>query len=87
MSPEACLKDREIYFSFEGDYNYMPYFLNMVGEDRVMGALDFPHTHYGVGANLSVALDLIRNHKELTESQKKKVLLDNSVAFYGFKDI
>lgn len=84
-SPEAVLKEHKIYFGFEGDYAYLPKFMDLVGEDRVMGAFDFPHTHYGV-ANLSASFDFMRNHEQLSLARKKKLLHDNSAAFYGWKD-
>ncbi len=85
-SPLEYLKEHQIFFVFEGKYSFMPEFLKLVGEDRVMGALDFPHTHYGT-ASLSESFDFIKNHKHLTDEQKRKVLRDNSVAFYGFSDV
>ncbi|WP_081063728.1 amidohydrolase family protein [Burkholderia multivorans] len=84
-SPEAYLRESQIYFGFEGDYAYMPEFMRFVGDDRVMGAFDFPHTHYGV-ANLSASFDFMRNHEDLSAVQKRKVLHDNAAAFYGFED-
>ncbi|MBA3770987.1 MAG: amidohydrolase family protein [Ramlibacter sp.] len=84
-SPEDVLREHQIYFGFEGDYGYLPKFMDLVGEDRVLGAFDFPHTHYGV-ASLSASFDFMRDHKELTPERKKKLLHDNSAAFYGWND-
>lgn len=84
-SPEAVLKEHQIYFGFEGDYDYLPQFMDLVGEDRVMGAFDFPHTHYGV-ANLSASFDYMRNHEHLSVERKRKLLHDNTAAFYNWKD-
>ncbi len=84
-SPTAYLREHQVYFGFEGDYAYMPEFMDLVGEDRVMGAFDFPHTHYGV-ASLSTAYDFMRNHEGLSLSRKRKVMHDNIAAFYGFHE-
>ena len=84
-SPKDVLNDHQIYFSFEGDYDYLPHFTKFVGEDRVMGAFDFPHTHYGV-ASLSAAFDFIRNHGNLSSETKRKLLHDNAASFYGWND-
>lgn len=84
-SPEAVLKEHQIYFGFEGDYDYLPAFMDLVGEDRVMGAFDFPHTHYGV-ANLSASFDFMRNHTGLSVERKRKLLHDNTAAFYNWND-
>ena len=84
-SPEAYLRENQVYFGYEGDYGYMPEFMKLVGDDRVLGAFDFPHTHYGE-ASLSASFDFMRDHEQLTLLQKRKVLHDNAAAFYGFKD-
>lgn len=85
-SPMEVLREHDIYFTFEGAYSYLPQFLKLVGEDRVMAALDFPHTHYGK-ASLSIAFDLARNHEVLTDDQKRKLLREASIRFYGWTDI
>jgi predicted TIM-barrel fold metal-dependent hydrolase len=82
-SPVEYLRDSQVYFGFEGDYACLPEFMDLVGEDRVMGAFDFPHTHYGV-ASLSVAYDFMRNHERLSLERKRKLLHDNTAAFFGF---
>lgn len=83
-SPKDYLREHQVYFGFEGDYAYLPEFMDLVGEDRVMGAFDFPHTHYGV-ASLSVSYDFMRNHERLSIGRKRKLLNDNIAAFYGFR--
>jgi uncharacterized protein len=85
-SPLDTLRGNPIYFSYEGDYAFLPRFLDIAGQDRVMGALDFPHTHYGT-ASLSIAWDLLRDHETLTDDQKRAVLRENALGFYGFDDI
>jgi len=77
------LQESDVYFSFDGDFSYLPRFMEIVGADRVMGALDFPHTHYGT-SNLSAAFEFIRNHEALNDTAKQKLLRDNAVAFYSF---
>ena len=84
-SPESVLREHAIFFGFEGDYDYLPGFMNLVGDDRVMGALDFPHTHYGV-ADLSASFDFMRNHTQLSLERKRKLLHDNAAAFYNWTD-
>jgi predicted TIM-barrel fold metal-dependent hydrolase len=78
------IREHRVYFSFDGDYSYMPRFLEIAGEERVLGALDFPHTHYGV-ADLSAAFDFIRNHVELNDEQRARVLGTNGLAYYGWE--
>jgi uncharacterized protein len=83
--PAQILQEHEIYFSFDGDFAYLPAFLDLVGQDRVLGALDFPHTHYGV-ADLSAAFDFIRDHAELHDGQKQAVLSTNALRYYGWDE-
>lgn len=85
VSPTEALRNHQVYFSFEGDYALLPRFCELVGDDRVMIALDFPHTHYGVHS-LSAAFDFVRNHQHLSAQQKRLLLRDNSLRFYGWKD-
>lgn len=80
-----AVRDNKVYFSFEGDFALLPRFLDLVGADRVMAALDFPHTHYGT-ASLSVALDLVRDHAGLDDVQKRWMLRDAARDFYAFPD-
>lgn len=79
------VRDNKVYFSFEGDFKLLPGFLDLVGSDRVMAALDFPHTHYGT-ASLSVALDLVRDHPGLDDVQKRWMLRDAARDFYAYTD-
>lgn len=85
VSPTDALRNHQVYFSFEGDYKLLPRFCELVGDDRVMIALDYPHTHYGVHA-LSAAFDFVRDHEHLTPRQKRLALRDNPLRFYGWKD-
>ena len=85
VSPTEAMRNHQVYFSFEGDYALLPRFCELVGDDRVMIALDFPHTHYGVHS-LSASFDFVRNHQHLSPEQKRLLLRDNPLRFYGWKD-
>ena len=84
-SVKDYLAEAQVFFSYEGDFAALPRFLDLVCDDKVMAAMDFPHTHYGT-ANLSEALDFVRNHEHLTPARKRKLLRDNALAFFGWKD-
>lgn len=85
LSPMEVLRERQIYFSYEGDYSLLPRFLDLVGEDRVMAALDFPHTHYGE-ASLSASFNFVRDHTGLDAARKRMLLRDTAAVFYGYDD-
>jgi predicted TIM-barrel fold metal-dependent hydrolase len=77
------LAESPVFFSFEGDFSTLPRFMDLVGDDKVMAAMDFPHTHYGT-ANLSEALDFVRKHEALSPARKRKLLRDNALKFFRF---
>jgi predicted TIM-barrel fold metal-dependent hydrolase len=85
-SPREVLREHAIYFTYEGELEYLPTFLAVAGQDRVMAALDFPHSHYE-GERMSSALGDIADDTGLDAAQKRRVLRDNAVAFYGWKDV
>jgi predicted TIM-barrel fold metal-dependent hydrolase len=86
LAPIEVLQQREVYFSYEGDYALLPRFLDLVGADRVMAALDFPHTHYAT-ASLSASFDFVRNHEGLSVPQKRAMLRDTALAYFGWTDL
>jgi predicted TIM-barrel fold metal-dependent hydrolase len=85
-SPRQVLREHSIYFTYEGDVDYLPTFLSIAGEDRVMAALDFPHGA-PVGERTSSTLGDIAGHAGIDEAQKRRVLRDNAIAFYGWTDL
>lgn len=85
-SPRQVLREHSIYFTYEGEIDYLPTFLEVAGQDRVMAALVFPHTH-DEGEQISSSLGDIADATGLSEDQKRRVLRDNAIAFYGWKDI
>jgi predicted TIM-barrel fold metal-dependent hydrolase len=51
---------------------------DLIGEDHVLFSSDFPH---GEGRD-NAALEILER-QDLSESQKRKLLYDNTVRFFG----
>jgi hypothetical protein len=79
-----------VFFSCEPADEFIPFFIDHVGEDAMLFASDYLHFdalfvgepgHDGKPYPGTVATLLAR--KDVPDSAKRKMLLDNSLAFYG----
>ncbi len=84
--PHVVLQEHPIYFTLEGDAEYLPTLIELVGEDRVMAASDIPHTHY-VGGRMNTTMDVVEAMETVTAAQKRKVMHDNACRYYGWDDV
>ncbi len=81
LSPRSIrehLGSGNIFVSCEGEDPYLKEELRLIGEDQFLYASDIPHPEVRENAALEI---LSRN--DLTEGQKRKILFDNEVRFYG----
>ncbi len=76
------LKENSLYFTVAGNEVNLMDFIDLVGEDRILGSSDFPHVHYEGGKLGSTLFDLA-NHSSLTSAQKIKFLGENAKNFYN----
>ena len=72
------LRECQIYLTTEAEEQYLPRVLEFVGDDRIMVSVDMPH---GEARENSVAE--IEERDDLTEAQKRQLLSDNALRFYG----
>jgi predicted TIM-barrel fold metal-dependent hydrolase len=77
-SASAHLKDRQIYFTCEGEEKLLPEVLSLVGEDRIMISADIPHSE-----GRETAIEEILARRDLSESAKEKILGLNAKVFYN----
>lgn len=84
--PDVVLQEHPIFFTLEGDAEYLPELMRIVGEDRVMAASDIPHTHY-VGGRMNTTMDVVEAMSSVTPLQKRKVMHDNACRYYGWDDV
>lgn len=80
-APSEYVRSGNVYFSCEVEEKTLPTVLDLVGEDRIFFASDYPHERrkgefYG-------DIDELTAREDLTESRKHKVLYANARRFYG----
>ena len=76
--PSDYVRSGKIYFSCEADERLLPQALELVGEDQIVYASDFPHWDH----TFPGSIDEIKNRADLTDAQKRKVLADNCRRLY-----
>ena len=77
MPPSEYFKHPNLYFACESDEEMLPYTLSVVGDDRIIMASDYPHWD----APFPGAVTGISDRTDLTDEQKRKVLVDNAKAY------
>jgi uncharacterized protein len=76
--PAYYLEHAKLYLTCESEDRLLPQVLEIWGEDRVMASSDMPHTELRDDAK-----DEITSRGDLSEPVKRKLLVDNALAFYG----
>jgi len=76
--PSDYVRSGQIYFSCEADEWLLPQALERVGENQIVYASDFPHWDHSFPGSI----DEIRDRRDLTDAQKRKVLADNCRRLY-----
>jgi hypothetical protein len=80
--PRASIRDYvksgRIFMAAEADDSMLKLLFELIGEDHVLFSSDFPH---GEGRD-NAAVEILER-KDLSESQKKKLLYDNTVRLFG----
>ena len=79
--PRLSIRDVQsgrIFMAAEADDAMMHQLFDLIGEDHVLFSSDFPH---GEGRENAAMEILARN--DLSAEQKKKILYDNTVRFFG----
>lgn len=74
-APET-FKDR-IYATCEADEMLLPQVIEYLGEDHILAAEDMPHLEAREGSG-----NELLERQDLTEQQKRKILVDNTARFY-----
>jgi predicted TIM-barrel fold metal-dependent hydrolase len=72
------VKSGRIFIAAEADDSMLHNLFELIGEDHVLFSSDFPH---GEGRE-NAALEIIER-KDLSETQKQKLLYDNTVRLFG----
>jgi len=89
--PSEYIKGGNVYFSCEPGDEFMPFFLEHIGEQAMLFASDYLHFDAlfvgETGNDGSVypgTVATLMQREDIPESTKHKMLLDNSLKFYGF---
>jgi predicted TIM-barrel fold metal-dependent hydrolase len=78
MLPSAYLR-RQVWATFQIDYAGLR-LLDVVGDDRVMWASDYPHADSTwPDSQRSIA----ENFKDVPDASRRRILCDNARALYG----
>src|SRR5207248_5717828 len=87
--PSEYVKSGRVFFSCEPGDDFIPFFLEHVGEDAMLFASDYLHfdaLFVGEpgrdGQPYPGTVATLLGRKDVSDSAKRKILLDNSVAFY-----
>ena len=78
MNPSAYLR-RQVWATFQIDYAGLR-LLDVVGDDRVMWASDYPHPDSTWPESQR---SITENFKDVPESSRRRILCDNARALYG----
>ena len=78
--PSEYVRDGNIYFSCEAEERTLPYVIELVGEDRIFFASDFPHER----ARPEFLHDIPEfvGRTDLSDRVKEKIILHNARRFY-----
>ena len=75
---EDYAKSGRIFLAGEADDKMLPHEIELLGEDQILYSSDLPH---GEGRHNAAKEILSRN--DISEKQKRKILYDNAVKFFG----
>ncbi len=81
-SPLEQIKHSNVYFHTELDESMLPNVIALLGEDRLMGATDFPHEP---ATECRETLENFNRRNDLASSAKEKILYTNAQRFYRLK--
>ena len=77
-APSEYFKDREIYFTCEGDEKLLPEVLQWIGDDRMMISGDMPHAEARDNS-----ISEIKERSDISETQKRLILGANAKRFFA----
>jgi predicted TIM-barrel fold metal-dependent hydrolase len=75
---EDYFKSGKIFVAAEADDKMLPQEMSLLGEDQILFSSDFPHDEGRGDAMLEIL-----ERQDISQPQKKKILRDNTVRFFG----
>lgn len=80
--PSDYVKNRGWFFATEPEEQMLPYVADLVGDDKVLFASDYPHWD----GMFPYVVSTIRGRKDLSDQTKAKILGGNARTFYGWEE-
>jgi predicted TIM-barrel fold metal-dependent hydrolase len=80
--PSDYVRNRGWFFATEPEEQMLPYVVDLVGDDKVLFASDYPHWD-GMFPNV---VSTIRGRTDISETARAKILGGNARAFYGWEE-
>ena len=79
MDPSEYIKSGRVYIGCEPEEKMMPIAAEWVGDTQLLYASDYPHWD----SDWPNTVKTVRERTDLTDEQKRKVLGENALRFYG----
>lgn len=80
-TPSDYVKSGKLFFSCEGGEESLRYAVERLGDEGLIFASDFPHENDATRCKHEI--DEMLERPDLTEETKQKILVDNTIRFYG----
>ena len=80
--PSDYVQNGRWYFATEPEEHMLPYVLDLIGEDKVLFASDYPHWD-GMFPNV---VSTIRERSDISQQAKEMILGGNARTFYGWEE-
>lgn len=77
---DGFVRGGNLFFSCEVEEKTLPYVLEIVGEDSLMFASDFPHERQREEVDSDI--DILLAREDITDVQKNKVMFRSAERFY-----
>lgn len=76
--PSDYMREGRLFVNGEVDERWLPMVIEAIGEDALLYASDMPH-----GDRLLDSANVLESRKDIPQSAKRKILVDNALKFYG----
>jgi predicted TIM-barrel fold metal-dependent hydrolase len=80
--PKEYIERGQIYFGFEVDEKLLPFAIEEFGDQRWVYGSEIPH-----GDRLYGTVDVFLKRSGISEESRRKLLVDNTVRFYGLEKL
>lgn len=79
MSPEKYIEQGRCFISAEPEEALVPVLVDMIGDDKLLYASDYPHTD----SAFPYSVKAVKERDDISEETKAKLLGENAIRYYG----